>query len=199
MNKARVWLFSGLVIILAALLAYTFFQPWWLCHVESSAAGIHDVRVFPYGLDGGGLEGYFTLMPKGGAEVAMPSWFTPAMYVYLGLAVAALLVGAFFRNKNIKLFGKTLNLSRWLIGLVGFSFLAVCIIAVIMIKVRNEAMGLPFLGAKNGIDLGQFAMWHIILDAKSSLQIGFWIACAVGPLLMAVALLKNKIIGTKPE
>ncbi len=198
MNKARVWLFSGLVIILAGLLAFTFFQPWWVCHVESSAAGIHDVTVYPYGLDGGGLEGYFKLMPEGGKEVAMPAWFTPAMYVYLGLALAALLVGAFLRNKNIKVFGRTINLSRWLILIVGISYIIVVIAAVVMVKVRNEAMGLPFLGAKVGIDLGQFAMWHIVLDATASLQIGFWLACAVGPLLVAVALLKNKIIGSKP-
>ena len=147
MLNGRIWLFRFLVLAAGALLVVTWFMPWWLCHVESAAAGIHDVIIHPYGLDGGGLEGYFELMPGGGKEVELPGFLIPLLWVYLGLVVLALILSIIFKDKNIRLLGKELNISRWLIGIVGFSYIVVLLIAFFFAKSKVDAMGIPFSGA----------------------------------------------------
>lgn len=194
MGNGRAWLFRFLVLAIGALLVVTWFMPWWVCHVESNEAGIHDVAIHPYGLDPGGLEGYFSLMPKGGKEVEVPGFLPPLMWTYLGLVILALLLGILFKEKNIRLLGKELNISRWLIGIVGFSYIAVVVIAVVFTMSKLEPLGIPFSGTAM-VNIGKFAMWDIIFDAESSLKIGYWLACAVGPLLIILALLRNRIMG----
>ena len=195
MGNGRVWLFRFLVLALGALLVVTWFMPWWLCHVESNEAGTHDVIIHPYGLDGGGLEGYFALMPKGGAEVELPGFLIPLMWVYLGLVILALLIAMILKNRSLRLFGKEFNISRWLLGIVGLSYIAVCVIALLFAKSKVTAIGIPFTGQESGVNIGKFAMWDVYIDADSSLQIGYYLAYAAGGGLLLLALLRNKIIG----
>ncbi len=197
MSTTRVWLFRVLVLLAIGLLVFSWFQPWWLAHCVADVTGAHDVTVHPYGLDGGGLEGYFELMPEGGTEVAMPGWFAPLMWIYLGLVIAAVLIGIIFLRKNVTLFGRELNLSRWLIGIAGFSYLLVAVLAITVAYIRVGAMDLPFIG-NEWVNLGHFGMWTIELDVTASIPFGYWLAVAAGPLLMLLAIFRNKLIGSRP-
>ena len=108
--------------------------------------------------------------------------------------LAALLIAAFIRDRNIRVLGRELNLSRWIIGIVGFSYIVVPVLAAIITKMRVEAIGIQFLG-EAWANIGKLGLFDVILHANSSLQIGYWLACAVGPLLVILALLRNRIRG----
>jgi hypothetical protein len=194
MNTARVWLFRILVAIGAAGFVVSFFQPWWIAHTESTAAGIHDVIIHPYGLDGGGLEGYFKLLPGGGAEVAVPQWLIIMIWVFFGVALAALLLGIIFNKRTIPLFGKKLNISRWCVGLVGLVYIIVCVAAVLFAMPKVAALGIPFVG-NAWVHVGEFAMWKIELDATAWIPWGYWLAIGTGVYLIVIAILRNKIVG----
>lgn len=194
MNTARVWIFRALVLIGAATFVISFFQPWWIAHTESSVAGIHDVVIHPYGLDAGGLEGYFTLLPGGGVEVAVPAFLIIIIWVFFGAALAAMLLGIIFNKATIPLFGKRLNISRWAVGLVGLIYIVVCIAAVLFAMPKIAALNIPFTGSAF-VHVGEFAMWKIELDVTAWIPFGYWLAIGTGVYLIAIALLRNKIVG----
>jgi len=188
MSNSRVWLFRGLVIVAAGLLLLSWFLNWWSADIET--VSIKDaIVIHPYGL-----------VDKTGISiligVTMPSFFTPLMWTYLGLVVAALLIGAWLKDKNVSLFRRKFNLSRWLVGIVGFSYIVVVVLAVIVAAIKTgEVGGLHLLGRTFIRYSKDFQSW---VDAK--LLFGYWLACGVGPLLIVLALLRNKIIGrTKPD
>ena len=194
MNTARVWIFRALVLVGAVAFVYSFFSPWWIAHCVSSAAGIHDVIVHPYGLDDGGLGGYFKLMPDGGAEVAVPVWLITLIWIFFGVACAALVMAIVFNKTTIPLFGKRLNISRWAVGLVGFVYIIVCIAGIVFAYSKVTALTLPFVG-NAWVNLGQFAMWSIELDVTSWIPFGYYLACGSGVFLLLLGIFRNKIVG----
>jgi hypothetical protein len=162
----------------------SWFLPWWRCEVEElqlpSAVVIH-----PYGL---------YLDPSVAPYLkwaALPGWFGPAVWTYLGLAIAALLISVIFMKKNIKLFGKEINLSRWLVGLVGFSYIVTVILAVVIASAKMSVAGMSLLG-RIFVSMGSMmaSSW-----AEGFLLFGYWLACGVGIYLFILALLRNKILG----
>ena len=198
MNTARVWIFRALVLIGAAAFVYSFFAPWWIAHCESAVAGIHDVIVHPYGLDGGGLEGYFKLMPGGGAEVAVPGWLLTMIWIFFGAACAALLMALVFNKATLPLFGKRLNISRWAVGLVGLLYIVVCGAGMLFAYTKITALTLPFTG-NAWVNLGHFAMWNIELDVTAWIPFGYYLACGTGVFLLLLGIFRNKIVGKSAE
>jgi hypothetical protein len=194
MGTTRAWLFRVLVVLCLALLVFAFLQPWWEADVDAGMGGVFHVAIYPYGLDDSEFVGFYPNMPNQGAEVAMPVWFTPVMWVYLGLVIAATLIAVVFLKKNMTIFGRTLNISRWLIGIIGFSFIVVAIAAIVVINMRTAAMNIPLTGHEV-VNIGHYAMWSLIMDVNAYIDMGFWLACATGPVLLILALLKNVIIG----
>jgi hypothetical protein len=189
MSNVRVWIFRVLVLVAAGLFLVSWFNPWWSATLE--ALNIKDaVIIHPYGLDMHNVQDYMEYFE--GAEDAMPGFFTPFMWAYLGLAILALLVGAFVNNKNIKLFGKELNLSRWLVGIVGFSIIVVAAACYLVASAKSAQFGLPALVGRFFIGAGSYAEQSWV---TAKLLPGYWIACGVGPFLLLLALFKNKIIG----
>ena len=183
MNNARVWFFRGLVILNAGLMLLSWFMPWWRCEVEALNLK-NGVVIHPYGL-------FLDLGVKNYLQWAtMPDYFTPLMWAYLGLVIVALLVGAWLINKNVKLFSRELNLSRWLIGIAGFSYIVVVICAVIIATIRAAEVGVPLLG-RSFVAMGSMSVSWI----EGHIMLGFWLACAAGLLFIVLALLRNKIIG----
>jgi hypothetical protein len=120
----------------------------------------------------------------------MPGFFAPFMWLYLGLAIAALLIGAWIKDKSIGLFGRKFNLSKLIIGVVGFSYIVVVIVAVIFAAIRTRQFGLSLLG-RSFISRGELEETWV----EARLLFGYWLACGVGPLLIVLALLRNRIIG----
>ncbi|MDD4924202.1 MAG: hypothetical protein PHF74_05140 [Dehalococcoidales bacterium] len=198
MNTARIWIFRALVLIGLGTFVYSFFQPWWIAETKSAVAGNHNVIIHPYGLDGGGLEGYFALLPGGGVEVAVPQFLIIVIWIFFGAAIAALLLGMIFNKASIPLFGKRLNISRWAVGLVGLVYIVVCVAAVLFAMPKIALLHIPFTGTAF-VYVGSFGMWSIELDVTAYIPFGYWLAIGTGVYLVVLAFLRNKIIGKSAE
>ena len=193
MNTARVWIFRALVLIGAATFVYSFFQPWWIAHTSSPESGIHDVIIHPYGLDPGGLGGYFSQLPAG-ADVSVPGFLIIIIWVFFGAALAAMLLGIIFNKATLPVLGKRLNISRWAVGLVGLMYIIVCVSAMLFAMPKIAALHIPFIGHEF-VYVGTFGMFKIELDVVSSIPFGYWLAIGTGVFLILIALLRNKIVG----
>lgn len=191
MSTFRLWLFRVLVLAVGGLMVYTFLQPWWQVWIYEMG-GDPCVKIYPYGLwlDFEAIGTYIKYLE--GYE--MPVWFTPAMWIYLGLAILALLFSLFFaKNKELSIWKLHFKLSSLLIGLVGFSYIVVVILAYVIADMRSgEYFNMNFIGYTEIVIGG----WERS-GAEAGLLIGYWLACAVGPLLLILASLRSLIIGKK--
>ncbi len=188
MSKSRVWLFRGLVIIAVGLMLLSWLRPWWICTVDAMYMlnqGL--IKIRPWGLEHnlGSFAGWVT-----GSD--MPVWFAPFVWLYLGVCIAALLFAAWIKDKVIRLIGRNFDLSRLIIGAVGISYIFVAVTAFVFAKIRSAEFGANFLGytyLQVDPHTGGFA------DLNASLQWGYWLTYVVGLILIALALLRNKILG----
>jgi hypothetical protein len=191
MGSSRAWLFRGLLIVVAGLMVASWFMPWWSCWITSGYAQGY-VWIHPWGLANnlvGGWEDYLS-----GSE--MPAWFAPFMWAYLVICIALLLFSLVAREKAFR-FGKfRLSLPQLLIGGVGLSYIVVVITAVIFAAIRTrEFFGLHLIGHTHiSVDPEHGGVG----DAYAGLQLGYWLAWAVGALCIVLGLLRDKIIG-KPN
>lgn len=185
-STRRFWLFRGLVIAAIGLMLLSWFMPWWSADIEDLLIN-NAVVIHPWGLENN--MGDYAYYLKG-AE--MPSFFAPLMWLYLGLAISALLVGAWIKDKNTRLFRREFNLSKLIIGVVGFSYIAAVVLAVVIAAIRTGELGdLHLLGRTFvSIETTYKESW-----IAARLLSGYWLACGVGPLLVILALLRNRIIG----
>ncbi len=188
MKNSRVWIFRGLVVVGAGLMALTWIMPWWTVTINELGKDL--IKVYPYGLvlNLGEWASY-----AAGAD--MPSWFTPLMWLYFGVAIVALLVGAVVQDKSASLLGRKFDLSRWIVGLVGFTYVIAVVTAVIAISIRAGSF---FNTPVQGYFSINFS--EIESGGNASLELGYWLAWGVGLFLIVIALLRNKIVGkTKPQ
>lgn len=187
MGNVRVWLFRVLGLTAAGLFLWSWFKPWWSVY-------IYEVRVEAVVVRPWVLESY---VPKDYAHyissASMPAWFGPAMWIYLGLCIAAIVYSLFFKGKEIKLWKIKSTLPSLIMGVVGFSYMAILGIAVAVIATKSTAFFDTPLVGDFFIELTESEY----SDARSQLLFGYWLACGVGPLLIVLALLRNKIIGNK--
>ena len=183
MSSSRVWLFRGLVIGAAGLMLLSWFMPWWSCDIE--ALFVNDAAIIhPYGLEiDSTVLGYLEW-------AKMPGFFAPLMWSYLGLAIAAILIGAWIKDKSIGLFGRKFNLSKLIIGIAGLLYIVVTVTAVIFAAIRTGEADLHLLG-RTFVKMGTAEASFI----SARLLFGYWLACGVGPLLIVLALLRDRIIG----
>ena len=196
MTNRRVWLFRILIVIATASLVAAWFMPWWSASIKDIPAYKYPISIYPYGLDAHLMWEYLTIMPEGGAEAEMPAFFTPVMWLYFGLVVAALLIAAWLVNKdrNISLFRRKFNLSKFLMIVVGLSYMVVCGLAVIVASMRLGDIGINLVGY-TFVNLGHYAVWTLETSVDAYLRFGYWLACGVGPFLIILALLRNRIVG----
>jgi hypothetical protein len=183
MKNARVWLFRVLVLVGAGVMALTWTMPWWTVTINELGRDL--IQVYPYGLvlNLGEWASY-------AAGAQMPGWFTPLMWLYFGVAILALLAGAWIQNKNISLLGRKFDLSRWMVGLVGLTYVIAVVTAVVFISIRAGSF---FNTPVQGYFSINFS--EIESGGNSSLQLGYWLSWGVGLFLIVVALLRNKIVG----
>jgi hypothetical protein len=176
--------FRGLVIIAAVLIVISWMGPWWTVDISGGVKLPNAVVVYPYGLtlDVAEFEGFVQ-------GATMPDFFAPLMWTYFGLALLALIASLFVKDKKIKFMNITGSLPSWIIGVVGFSCIVVVVTAVIVISIRaSDYFDMKLLGTLQIYD-------HPITYATGTLQLHYWLACITGPLLIMLALLRNKIIG----
>ena len=197
MGNAKVWLFRFLVLVVIGLMLVSWFMPWW--SIEIYELGDDVVVIRPWGLEDNSESGY---QPSGDEEVLpvtlkgadMPVWFAPAMWTYLGIVVAALLFSLFVKRKELKIWKIKSTLPSLIIGTVGFSYIVVVVLCVIVTAIRTgDFYGVHLMGYTY-IDLGHYPYQS---GAEAGMKLGYWLSCAVGPLLIVLALLRNKIIGNK--
>ncbi|MFC1875122.1 hypothetical protein ACFLY3_03105 [Chloroflexota bacterium] len=186
MSNARVWLFRFLLLAAGAFFVWTWFQPWWESVIREAPFWI---QIRPWGLEHN-LGPYVVYIPE--LKQPMPAFFAPAMWVYLGLSIAAILFSLFAKNKQFNIWKLRFNLPSFLIGVIGLSYIVIAAAAYVLGSIRTAAMGVFF----RGTTYVEIDLFPVGANADSDLTLGFWLACAVGPLLVILALLRNKIIGT---
>ena len=184
MGSLRVWLFRISVLAVAGLMLLSWFMPWWSCDIE--ALFVEDAAIIhPYGLEvNQTVTGYLEKFSE------MPGYFAPLIWLYLGLFLSAILIGVWIKDKSIGLFGRQFNLSKLIIGIAGFSYILVVVLAMVIAAIRTGEAGLDLLGRTFVVMGTEEASW-----ISARLLWGYWLACAVGPILIVLALLRNKIVG----
>jgi len=180
-------MFRVLVLAGAGLMLYTWFQPWWTSFIVE--LDITAVKVFPYGMEinMGGYEYWLA-----GIESVMPGWFTPFMWVYLGLCTIALLFSLFASSeKRIGLGKLGLSLPQALISGVGFSYIIVVISAIVVIAMNAPNFYDAPLQGTIFVTMSRDEASYV----TTAIRFGCWFACGVGLLLVILGLFRNKIIG----
>ncbi len=185
MSNARVWLFRVLVITLAGLMVWIWFQPWWSASIDGLGKDV--VRINPQGLQEslGALSGLVK-------DAYMPVWFAPLMWAFLGLATAALLFGLFVKDKSLNVMRFKLSLPQFIIGIVGIAYIVFVVCFAVIAAIRTGDFYDMKLVGDTWVSMGgpPAEGW-----AHTKLLLPYWLACAVGPLLVVLALLRNKITG----
>lgn len=191
MSNTKVWLYRGLVVAGAAVMLVSWFLPWWTINIEE--LGNDMVQIRPWGLEVDQRMGSFEVLIKG---AAMPEWFAPFMWAYLGLCMVALMVALFVPGKELGVGKIKLKLSQLLVGGVGFSYIVAGIVAAVYASMRLASFYNTPLQGRVFVDLGEAMHTY----AQSSLLVGYYLIYGAGLGLLALALFRNKITGeTKPS
>jgi len=186
MSTVKQWIFRILILIGAALVGISWVLDWWSCYIVEVPLD-RAVVIHPYGLEDnlGEMSGFIQ-------GAAMPGFFAPLMWAYLVVCIVVLLFSLFAKDKEVNLLGKfKLSLPQLLIGLVGFSYIIVCVVAVIFAQYRmTDFYDMKLIGTTE-IILG----YPLESDVEANLKIGYWLACVSGIYLILLALVRNKFTG----
>jgi hypothetical protein len=183
-SSARVWIFRVLTLAAAGLMLVSWILPWWACDIYEVAPNA--VIIHPWG-----LEEHLGDMASMIARAQMPAFFAPFMWTYLGVCMLALLLSLFAKERVISLGKFKLSLPQVLVGGVGISYIVVVVVAVIFAAIRTKDFWNLKLIGYTYVSLGPPAESGVM----ANLQLGYWLAGGVGILCLALALLRNKIIG----
>jgi hypothetical protein len=117
------------------------------------------------------------------------------MWVLLGVAILCLFSAFWFQDKKIKLFNRNFNLSSFLTIFMGISYIIVVIAAFIVLNIQTKIFGGEYfeLVGENFISMGGFEESY----CYSRFEFGWWLACAMGPVLVLLGIVRNKVIGAK--
>lgn len=178
------WLFGGLTLAGAAAMLYTWFQPWWIAYIEELRE--NGVVIYPHAMN---ISGTLRSYPQWIIGAEMPPWFFPLMWVYLGVMLLALFASLFYTNEWFKLGKFKLSMAQSLIAVAGILYIIYVVVFPIVVAIRApDFHGVPLQG-NVFISMDDHTESYVI----TSLQSGYWMACVVGPFLVALALLRNKI------
>ena len=188
-SGSRTLIFRILTIAGGGLMLVSWFMPWWqawIVALRELAVVIH-----PWGLESFMPQEYAAWLT--GAD--MPDFFAPLMWLYLVLCMAALVFSLFASDKIRLGLGKfKLPLPQWLVVGVGVSFIVFVVVCAYVISLRApEFYDAPLQGTVH-VAFSD----HEVSDVITSFQPGYLLACAVGPLLTVLGLLRGLIVG-KPK
>lgn len=180
-SGAGVWIFRILLIIAAAAMAYTWFEPWWIADVEV-IKGNNDLVLHPWG-----VEVVRQVRVQADPSLyAMPAFFAPFTWAYFAVAMLAL-AASLFVKKKISLGPIKLPLATVLILLVGLSYLVTVGLAYGIGTMRAEANGISFVGKSQFTD----PMSHRKMKMAAELQVGYWHALYAGAALFVLAVIRG--------
>lgn len=186
LGSVGAWLFGGLTLAGLAGLLYTWFQPWWVAYIEELQE--NGVAIFPYAMN---ISGTLRNYPQWIVGAEMPEFFFPLMWVYLGVMVLALLGSLFYTNEWFELGRFKVSMDQALVGFAGLMYIIFVVVFPIVVAIRAPQFhGVPLQG-NVFISMDEHTESYVV----TSLQSGYWIACVVGPFLLALALLRSKIVG----
>jgi hypothetical protein len=180
------WLFRGLVLVGAGLMLASWYSPWWGARI-SDLTGDNHMVMHPWGVEVTAAE-IRTYANR--SLYSMPSFFAPFMWFYLGLCMLAL-AASLFVEKQITLGGFKLSLPQLLVGIVGLSYLIAVVAAFAIAQLRAGAGGVQFVGSSivpNPMTGGSTRF-------TGALKPGYWLAVGAGVWLVALAVLRNIIVG----
>jgi hypothetical protein len=186
MSSSRVWLYRALVVAGGAFMVVVWFMPWW--EMDVAELGRDIVMIRPWGLETAQSLGGFQILMK---RATMPDWFAPMMWAYLGLCMLALLVGLFVKRIEFGIGKFKLALSQILIAGVGFSYVVAGIVMAVYATIRtSQFYELPLQGHAT-IDLGD----PLIATTDTTLTTGYYLIYVAGLVLIALGLLRDRIVG----
>jgi hypothetical protein len=184
MKSARVWIYRVLILASIALFITSWLIPWWRSNIQE--AGMF-TQIRPWGLEHN-LGSYTEYM---GGDPSLPFIFTILMWLYLALAIGALLLGAFMRERSLSIYPFDFSVPQWLIAAGGISYIVFILVFLVVAYVRTAGFGVVLKGVTY-IVVPEF---HLGAEAISDFEPGFYLACITGPLLVVLAALRGMVIG----
>lgn len=185
-SNLGLWLFRGLILVGAGLMLYSWYTPWWGAQI-SDLPGTDHMIMRPWGVEVMVAE-IRTYANR--SLYSMPAFFPPFMWAYLGLCMVAL-AASLFLQKRIALGRFQLSLSQVLIGIVGLSYVIAVATAFAIAQIKAGAGGVSFVGSSivpNPMTGGSTRF-------TGALKTGYWLAAGAGVFLVALAILRNTIVG----
>jgi len=194
---SRIWLWRGLVIAGLGLLLLSWLLPWWGALIPMVTTLKDSLIIHPYGLQVIMSEedlAYMGITVKG----MLPSWFTSAMWTYLGLCVGALVYSLFTGDKEVKISKLNIKWDSLLNGIVGFSFIVVAVMAAIIAMIKMGQYGMHFIGTTSYAIPGyeEEAEIGVVANVEASLRFGYWLAYGAGLFLIVLAFFRRRIANT---
>lgn len=174
------WVFRLLLLVAAALMVYSWFQPWWIADI-ATIRGTDDLVLHPWGIDAVGP----VRMASDPALYEMPGFFKPFVWTYFAVAMLALLV-SLVANMKFKLGPVRLPLATTLIIVVGLSYLITVGLAYYIGDMRAAGLDMNFLGRSQYTDPTS----HRKVRMDSALQDGYWYALYAGVALVALGIVR---------
>jgi hypothetical protein len=150
------------------------------------------VQIRPWGLENN-LDNFVIYIK----DAALPAFFAPMMWTYIGICIIALLLSLFIKDKPVNIGRHKLVLPQLLIGIVGISFIIVVIAGTTLAYIRTgDFWGTKLVGTTHVV-LADNADVELIVetDVHAGFLLGYWTSCVTGPLLVILALLRKKIRG----
>jgi hypothetical protein len=178
MNTSRIWLFRSLVAVAAGLMVITFVLPWWVCNIsgtlpteEQIVIQNQSIWIYAYGL-------HHNLTELAGfiSQDETPFYQTVIAFIYLTASVGLILYSTWLTGRK----------GGWLLGGLGFVYIAYASIAVIWMAIRTANYGVVLQGT---------SFIERTLDVRSSLQPWFYLAYVAGLMCLVLALLHSRITG----
>ncbi|MBI4789160.1 MAG: hypothetical protein HY782_19180 [Chloroflexi bacterium] len=187
MGSLGAWVFGILTVAGAGLFLYSWLQPWWQAYIVA----LNEIAVVirPWGLVSYMPQEYSKWLV--GAE--MPEWFAPVMWLYLAASMGVLVYSLFAGDDWFRVGRFKLTVQKALVGAVGLSYIIFVVVCVIVIAIRASG----FYGATVMGSVFVSMSDHEMSNVDTGFLTGYWLAAAVGPLLLALAFLRDKIRGKR--
>ncbi|MFA5628640.1 MAG: hypothetical protein WC958_00020 [Dehalococcoidales bacterium] len=184
MGGTKAWIFRALLAVATGLFLFSWFNPWWEAYIVRLE--VNAVEIYAHGLVSFIPDEYLWWIS--GYDDIMPAFFTPLMWVWMGLCVLALLASMFLSNKKGLSLGKfRMSWPTILIAVVGISMIVVCIIGIIVILANLESFfGAP-LNGRIMIDFGD----PYASEVDTKLLPSYYILAGTGVFLIVLSFLRR--------